>query len=89
MATGIPECHFRNILIFHFLKAAAQADRKLCSLYGNERLNDCQCQNWFAQFDFGNFDRKDEPSPGGSATEQVAENSLEIKVDHNSFVPFA
>ena len=69
----IPEGHFRHILLFYFRKGknAAQAHRKLCSVYRDECLSERQCQNLFAHFRFGNFDVKDEPRPGWLIVQKV------------------
>ena len=71
----IPEGHFRHILLFYFRKEknTAQAHRKLWGIYGDERLSESQCQNWFARFCAGNFDVKDEPRPGRPIVEIVNE----------------
>ena len=71
----IPEGYFRYILLFYFRKGknAAQAHRKLCSVYDDEGLSERQCQNWFARFRSGNFDVKDESRPGRLIVERVDE----------------
>ena len=81
----IPESHFRHILLFYFRKRknAAQADRKLCGVYGDECLSERQCQNWFARFRSGNFDVNDEPRPGWPIAEKVNEILKEIEVDRH------
>ena len=72
---GIPEGHFRHILLFYFQKGknAVQAHRKLCGVCGDECLSERQCQNWFTRFRSGNFDVKDEPRPGRPIVEKVDE----------------
>ncbi|XP_061722930.1 histone-lysine N-methyltransferase SETMAR-like [Cydia pomonella] len=79
----IPEGHFRHILLFYFRKGntAAQAHRKLCSVYGDDCLRERQCQNWFARFRSGIFDLKDEPRPGRPTVEKVDQILNEIEVD--------
>ncbi|GFU82615.1 histone-lysine N-methyltransferase SETMAR [Trichonephila clavipes] len=58
--------HFRHILLFYFRKGknASQAHKQLCAVYGNEALNERQCQNWFAKFRSGDFSLKDEKRSG-------------------------
>ena len=68
----IQECHFHHILLFYFRKAA-QAQRKLCGVFGDECSSERQCQNRFARFHSGNFDVKDEPRPGRPIVEKVDE----------------
>ncbi|GFX68701.1 mariner Mos1 transposase [Trichonephila clavipes] len=45
-------------------KNASQAHKKLCAVYGDEALNEQQCQNWFAKFHSSDFSLKDEKRSG-------------------------
>ena len=71
----IPLGHFRHIFPFYFRKGknAAQSERKLCGVYGDEYLIERQCQNWFARFRSRNFDVKDEPRRSRPIVEKVDE----------------
>ena len=79
MKIEIPEGHFRHILLFYFRKGknAAQAHRKLHSVYGDERLSERQCQNWFARF------RSVKPRPGRPIVEKVDEILKKIEVERH------
>ncbi|XP_029679587.1 histone-lysine N-methyltransferase SETMAR-like [Formica exsecta] len=58
--------HFRHILLFYFRKGknARQACEKLRKVYGDDALQERQCQNWFKKFRAGDFDLKDAPRSG-------------------------
>lgn len=58
--------HFRHILLFYFhaKKNARQACEKLRAVYGDDAIQERQCQRWFARFRDGNFDLKDAPRSG-------------------------
>lgn len=58
--------HFRHILLFYFSKGknARQACEKLRKVYGDDALQERQCQNWFKKFRAGDFDLKDAPRSG-------------------------
>ena len=63
---GIPDAHFRHILLYYFRKrkSAVQAWKNLYDVYSEKWLTERQCQNWFARFRSGNFDLKDAPRSG-------------------------
>jgi len=58
--------HFRHVLLFYFRKGrnARQACEKLRAVYGNNALQERQCQRWFTRFRAGNFDLNDASRSG-------------------------
>jgi len=58
--------HFRHILLFLFRKGlkAAEAEREICNVYGDNAVNESVCRKWFARFRFGNFNLEDAPRSG-------------------------
>ena len=58
--------HFRHILLFYFRagKNARQACEELRKVYGENALQERQCQRWFAKFRASDFDVNDAPRSG-------------------------
>ena len=58
--------HFRHVLLFYFRKGknARQACAKFCKVYGDNALQERQCQWWFKKFCDDNFDLNDTPRSG-------------------------
>lgn len=63
---NIPKNHFRHILLYYYRKGknAAQAQQKLCAVYGEDCISIRQCQTWFSRFRLGKFELEDEPRNG-------------------------
>lgn len=75
--------HFRHILLFYFRKGknARQASEKLREVYGDNALQERQCQRWFAKFSSGDFDLKDTPRPG--RPNEVDDDEIKALIEAN------
>lgn len=75
--------HFRHILLFYFHKGknARQACEKLCKVYGNNSLQERQCQRWFKKFRSGDFDLNDDPRSGRPT--EVDDDKIKALMDSN------
>lgn len=69
----ILEVNFCHILLFYFWKEKneAQAHQKLCGVYGDEGLSECQSYSWF--FCFVNIVVNDEAHPKQPIVDKVYE----------------
>lgn len=75
--------HYRHILVYYFKKGkrAAEAHRKICSVYGDDALTERTCQNWFAKFHSGNFDINDAQRSG--RPHEIETSNVKAIVDQN------
>ena len=67
---GVGLMHIRHCILFEFKKGskASQAARNVRSTYKNEALSIQTCQQWFKQFESGNFTLEDFPRSGRPST---------------------
>ena len=79
----ISDGNFRHILLYYFRKGknAVQALKKLYDVYGGKSSTECQCQNWFARFRFGDFDFKDTPRFGRPT--EVEDDKMKAMIENN------
>lgn len=58
--------HFRHIMLFYFRKGenAAETQREICSVYGEDAVDDSTVRKWFRRFRDGNFNLEDEKRSG-------------------------
>ncbi|VDO08452.1 unnamed protein product [Rodentolepis nana] len=77
------DVHFRHILLYYFRKGknASQAQKKLCSVYGDEALKERQCRNWFERFRSGDFSLKNSQRSGRPV--EVDETHIKAIIDTN------
>ena len=75
--------HHWHILLYYFKKGkrAAEAHRKICSVYGDDALTERTCQNWFVKFHSGNFDINDSQQSG--RPQEIETNNFKAIVDQN------
>lgn len=75
--------HFRHILLFFYRKGlkAAEAEREICAVYGNNALSESVCRKWFARFKSGNFDLEDAPRSGRPS--EVDDNEIKALVEND------
>lgn len=75
--------HFRHVLLFYFRKGknARKACEKLREVYGDNALQERQCQRWFSKFQAGNFDIKDGPRSGRPS--EVNEDKIQELIQLN------
>ena len=73
-----------KVYIWHFMlwefknnKNATETAKKICSIYGQCVITDCQEQNWFSKFHSGNMLLRNEPRLGYSSdSDQDASRQL-------------
>ena len=56
--------HIRHVILCEVKinKNASEAVKKICSVYGQGVIIDCQVRNWFSKFCSGDTSLRDEPS---------------------------
>lgn len=75
--------HFRHILLYYFRKGknARQACAKLRQVYGDNTLQERQCQRWFTKFRAGDFDLNDTPRSGRPI--EVDDDKIKALIESN------
>ena len=75
--------HFRHVLLFYFRKGknSHQACAKLCKVYGDNALQERQCQRWFKKFRDGNFDLND--TPWSERPTEVDDDKIKALIEPN------
>lgn len=75
--------HFRHILLFYFRKGknARQAYEKLRKVYGDNALQERQCQRWFTKFRTGNFNLNDALRSGRPT--EVDDDKIKALIESN------
>lgn len=58
--------HFRHVMLFYFRKgkSAAEINRKLNSVYGENSVSERTCQKWFRRFRSADFSVSDAARSG-------------------------
>ncbi|XP_018343849.1 PREDICTED: histone-lysine N-methyltransferase SETMAR-like [Trachymyrmex septentrionalis] len=76
--------HFRHILLYYFKKGkrAAEAHRKICSVYGDDALTKRAAQKWFAKFRSGDTSLEDGPRSGRPT--EVDSNDIKALVEQET-----
>ncbi|XP_076247803.1 histone-lysine N-methyltransferase SETMAR [Calliopsis andreniformis] len=75
--------HFRHILLFYFRKwkNARQTRPKLRKVYGDNALQERQCQRWFKKFRAGDFNLSDTPRSGRPT--EVDDDKIKALIESN------
>lgn len=77
--------HFRHILLFFYQKGvkATDAQREICSVYGDSAISPDTCQRWFARFRSGNMNLEDATRSGRPSTTDDDQILAAIEVDRH------
>jgi len=75
--------HFRHILLFFFRKElkAAEAEREICNVYGDNAVSESVCRKWFARFRSGNFNLEDAPRSGRPS--EISDDEIKALIEND------
>lgn len=80
----LDKMHIRHCLLFlfHCGKSAADSNRSICQVYGNDAVSARTCRGWFRKFESGKFDLNDKPRTG--RPEVVDNKSIQYMLDKDA-----